>query len=152
MSPDARIRRAVREDLPAIVALLADDELGRGREGGVPDRVYSEAFERISRDPANAVYVIDQSGEVLGCGQLTVIPGLSRRAATRGLIEAVRVAARHRGRGLGRWFMEELIAIARREGCSLVQLTSDKRRRDAHRFYESLGFTASHEGFKLALE
>jgi GNAT superfamily N-acetyltransferase len=149
--PDRVLRRATAADLPAIVRLLADDELGQGREGG-EERAYAAAFAAIERDPNNMILVVDMDGAVAGCAQLTIIPGLARRAVTRGQIEAVRVAAGHRGQGLGRWFMQALIAAARERGCGLVQLTSDARRPDAHRFYESLGFTASHVGFKLALD
>jgi GNAT superfamily N-acetyltransferase len=145
------VRRATSADLPAIIALLADDALGQTREGDAGDPVYVRAFEAIERDPNNAIYVIDSAGDVIGCAQLTIIPGLSRRGLTRGQIESVRVSSRHRGEGLGRWFFEGLIALARASGCGLVQLTTDKSRPDAHRFYESLGFTATHEGFKLAL-
>jgi GNAT superfamily N-acetyltransferase len=148
---DTAVRRAVAADLPAIVGLIADDSLGRTREGGPDDAAYARAFAAIERDPNNALYVIDRAGEVIGCAQLTIIPGLARRGLTRGQIEGVRVSSGHRGQGLGRWFFERLIAIARESGCGLVQLTSDAARPDAHRFYESLGFTASHVGFKLAL-
>jgi GNAT superfamily N-acetyltransferase len=150
MSPEPRIRPATAADLPAVVRLLGDDGIGKSREGDPSDPNYARAFAAIERDPNNRIYVIDQ-GEVAGCAQLTVIPGLSRHGATRALIEAVRVSSAHRGEGLGRWFFEQLIAEAREAGCSLVQLTSDKRRTDAHRFYEALGFVASHEGYKLAL-
>ena len=151
MSPEPRIRPAARADLPAIVRLLGDDGIGKSREGEPDDPVFAAAFAAIERDPNNTIYVIDLQGEVAGCAQLTLIPGLSRHGATRALIEAVRVSSAHRGEGLGRWFFEQLIAKAREAGCSLVQLTSDKRRTDAHRFYEALGFVASHEGYKLAL-
>ena len=144
------LRQARREDLPAILALLADDELGRTREGGADARVEA-AFDAIERDPNNAIWVIDLDGAVAGCAQLTFIPGLARRGLRRAQIEAVRVASDLRGGGLGHWFFERLIDVARREGCGLVQLTSDKRRADAHRFYERLGFQASHEGYKLWL-
>ena len=149
-TPEPPLRPATAADLPAIVRLLADDELGQAREGA-DESLYAAAFAAIERDPNNTVFVIDLGGAVAGCAQLTVIPGLSRRAVTRGQIESVRVASGHRGEGLGRWFMEALIDAARARGCGLVQLTSDTRRADAHRFYESLGFTPSHVGFKLAL-
>jgi GNAT superfamily N-acetyltransferase len=152
MKPEPRIRPASRADLPAIIRLLADDGIGKSREGAPEDPAYAAAFAAIERDLNNTIYVIDRGGEVAGCAQLTLIPGLSRRGATRALIEAVRVSSRHRGEGLGRWFFEQLIAVARKAGCRLVQLTSDKRRSDAHRFYESLGFVGSHEGYKLTLE
>jgi GNAT superfamily N-acetyltransferase len=144
------MRRATAADTAAIVRLLADDDLGRSREGG-DDNAYASAFAEIERDPNNIIFVIDIAGAVAGCAQLTIIPGLSRRGARRGQIEAVRIAAGHRGAGLGRWFMGKLIEAARERGCGLVQLTSDRRRPQAHRFYESLGFTASHVGFKLTL-
>ena len=149
-TPEPRLRPATAADLPAIVRLLADDELGQTREGG-DESLYAAAFAAIERDPNNTFFVIDVAGAVAGCAQLTIIPGLSRRAVTRGQIESVRVASGHRGEGLGRWFMEALIDAARGRGCGLVQLTSDTRRPDAHRFYESLGFSPSHVGFKLAL-
>ena len=148
---EAVLRLATRADIPAILALLADDALGRTREGGA-DAPVEAAFAEIQADPNNAIYVADIAGTVVGCAQLTVIPGLSRRGLRRAQIESVRVSSRRRGEGLGRWFFEELIALARRKGCGLVQLTSDKRRTDAHRFYGSLGFVASHEGFKLTLD
>ncbi len=145
------MRPARREDLPAIMALLADDEFSVGREGGA-DAAVAAAFEEIERDPNSTVYVLERDGHVVGCAQLTVIPGLARRALKRGLIEAVRIASDRRGRGLGRDLVRDLVQEARGRGCGIVQLTSDKRRLDAHRFYASLGFAMSHEGFKLVLE
>jgi GNAT superfamily N-acetyltransferase len=149
--PERVVRAATAADIPAIMRLLAHDELGQSRESG-DEGIYMAAFAEIERDPNNMILVADVAGAVAGCAQLTVIPGLGRRAVTRGQIEAVRVASGHRGQGLGRWFMQELIETARRRGCGFVQLTSDRRRHDAHRFYESLGFTGSHLGFKLALK
>jgi ribosomal protein S18 acetylase RimI-like enzyme len=148
--PEPVLRRATAADLPAIVRLLADDELGQTREGA-DEGVYAAAFAEMARDPNNTIFVADIAGTVAACAQLTVIPGLARNAVTRGQIESVRVASGHRGRRLGRWLMQALIEAARERGCGLVQLTSDNRRPDAHRFYESLGFTASHVGFKLPL-
>lgn len=150
-SPDPILRIARREDLPAIMALLADDPFSVGREGGADDAV-AAAFAEIMRDPGSDVYVVELDGRPIGCAQLTVIPGLARRALKRGLIEAVRIASDLRGRGLGRWFVHALVERARERGCGVVQLTSDKRRLDAHRFYAGLGFAMSHEGFKLVLE
>jgi GNAT superfamily N-acetyltransferase len=149
--PEPVLRPATAADVPAIVRLLADDALGQARESA-DEAVYKAAFAAIERDPNNTLFVIDAGGAVAGCAQLTIIPGLARGAATRGQIEAVRIASGHRGGGLGRWFMVALIEAARERGCKLVQLTSDKRRGDAHRFYESLGFAASHIGFKLRLD
>lgn len=145
------LRRATAADLPAIVGLLADDELGRTREGG-DEGVYAAAFAEIEADRNTLLYVLDLAGEVAGCAQLTLIPGLSHRGATRADIEGVRVAAGRRGGGLGRWLIEALVQVARQRGCRMVQLTSNRRRTEAHRFYESLGFEPSHVGFKLMLE
>jgi GNAT superfamily N-acetyltransferase len=148
--PDPAIRRATAGDLDAVVALLADDELGRTREKP-GDPCYAEAFAAIERDPNQFLAVIEDGGEVVGCLQLSFIPGLSRRGLWRGQIESVRVAASRRGAGFGRVLFEWAIAECRRRGCGLVQLTTDKARPDALRFYETLGFVASHEGMKLAL-
>lgn len=148
-----QFRPASISDLPAILALLADDVLGRRREAlGPPlDPRYAQAFHAIDGDPNQLLAVAEQGGEVVGCLQLTFIPGLSRVGAWRGQIESVRVASRLRGSGLGRAFLEWAIETCRQRGCALVQLTTDKRRADAHRFYQSLGFVASHEGLKLDL-
>jgi GNAT superfamily N-acetyltransferase len=149
----ALFRPARAEDLPAIVALLAEDVLGATREAPGPtlDPAYSAAFEAIAADPNQLLAVAELAGEVVGTLQLSFIPGLARRGALRGQIEAVRVAARHRGAGLGEAMLGWAIAACRARGCALVQLTSDKARSDAHRFYERLGFRATHEGYKLAL-
>jgi GNAT superfamily N-acetyltransferase len=145
-------RLARRADLETIVALLADDPLGSGREdpaGGM--EAYAAAFELIERDTMNEVIVAEFDGAVAGCLQLTLIPGLTRNAMTRAQIEGVRIASSERGRGLGRKMFEWVIAESRKRGAGLVQLTTDKSRPDAHRFYEGLGFVASHEGMKLSL-
>jgi GNAT superfamily N-acetyltransferase len=146
-------RKARRADVPAMVHLLADDTLGSGREtvGEEVDAVYWRAFDDIETDPRNALVVADRGGEVVGTMQLTYIPGLSRRGSERAQIEAVRVRADQRGSGLGRQMIGWAVDQARERGCRLVQLTSDKRRATAHRFYESLGFEATHEGMKLLL-
>ncbi|MEV6282685.1 GNAT family N-acetyltransferase [Kribbella sp. NPDC051770] len=147
----AELRPATRADLPAIVTLIADDQLGSTRESLDDLTPYETAFAALEADPNQLLMVADRNGEVVGTFQLTFIPGLSRRGATRSQIEAVRVAASTRGTGLGRTMMQWAITESRRRGCSLVQLTSDKSRTDAHRFYTNLGFTMSHEGFKLTL-
>jgi GNAT superfamily N-acetyltransferase len=144
------LRQARREDVPEIVTLLADDVLGAGREGAADD-AYFAAFDQIEADPRRRLLIAEADGRVVGTLQLTTLPGLSRRGMPRGQIEAVRVAAGQRGRRLGRRMIEWAIEEARTQGCGLVQLTSDKQRPDAIRFYESLGFTASHEGLKLSL-
>lgn len=144
-------REAVRDDLPAMLALLADDVLGKARDHAVVDDAYERAFADIDADPRNQLIVADDSGEVVGCMQLTYIPGLGRHGGERSQIEAVRVRGDLRGQGIGAAMMSWAIEQARDHGCALVQLTTDRSRADAHRFYERLGFVASHEGMKLAL-
>ncbi|MDQ1037454.1 GNAT superfamily N-acetyltransferase [Streptomyces sp. V3I8] len=148
---DLEIRRAVADDVPAIVAMLADDPLGAQRESPDDLAPYLTALERLTGDPNQHLVVAVREDRVVGTLQLTVVPGLARRGATRAIIEAVRVHADERGSGLGTRFVEWAVDQARAEGCQLVQLTSDATRTDAHRFYERLGFTASHVGFKLQL-
>lgn len=146
-------RRAAAADLPAIIALLADDVLGAGREdpSDPPNPAYVAAFAAIEADPNQLLAVAEEAGRVVGCLQLSFIPGLSRLGLWRGQIESVRIAASHRGAGLGRRMFEWAIGQCRARGCGLVQLTTDKARPEARRFYESLGFVASHEGMKLSL-
>lgn len=148
---DLVIRAARADDLPAIVAMLADDPLGARRESPDDLAPYLDAFDRLAADPHQHQTVAVRGGRVVGTLQLTVIPGLSRRGATRSVIEAVRVHRDERGGGLGTQLVEWAVEESRRLGCSLVQLTSDVQRADAHRFYERLGFTPSHVGFKLPL-
>lgn len=149
---EVTIRRATADDTDAIVQLLADDPISasRGdvaREEDTP--AYAAALEGILADPGNDLVVVQRSGEIVGTLQLTLIPGMARRGSTRLLVEAVRVAAAERSAGVGaalmRWVMGE---AARELGASLVQLTSDAARTDAHRFYTRLGFADSHIGFK----
>ena len=146
-------RKATAADLPAIVEILADDDLGRNREdASLPLAAdYSRAFEAIEADRNQLLAVAVVDGAVAGTLQLTFIPGLTRKGSWRGQIEAVRVARAHRGSGLGQRLFDWAIDQCRSRGCRLVLLTSDKSRPDAHRFYERLGFEASHEGFKLSL-
>ncbi|MFF8229420.1 GNAT family N-acetyltransferase [Streptomyces caelestis] len=148
---DLEIRSATAEDVPAIVGMLADDPLGAQRESPNDLAPYLTALQRLSADPNQRLVVAVQEGRVVGTLQLTIIPGLSRRGATRSIIEGVRVHAEDRGSGLGTQLIEWAIDESRQQGCQLVQLTSDVTRTDAHRFYERLGFTASHTGFKLPL-
>lgn len=147
------IRQATLEDLPAIVRLLADDDLGRSREDPrTPlDPRYLAAFAAIERDPNQLLVVAEQGGLVVGCLQIGFLPGLSRLGMWRGQIESVRVASSERGGGIGRTLLEWAIAECRARGCGLVQLTTDKTRARARAFYEELGFEASHEGMKRAL-
>lgn len=144
-------REAVRADLPAIVALLADDVLGKARDFDVVDDEYERAFADIDSDPRNLLVVAEDDGNVVACLQVTYIPGLGRHGTERALVESIRVRSDRRGKGLGAQLMKWVIEQARRRGCGLLQLTTDKSRPDAHRFYERLGFVASHEGMKLPL-
>jgi GNAT superfamily N-acetyltransferase len=145
------IRPAVAGDVPAIVAMLADDPLGAQRESPDDLTPYLHALKRVSSDPNQHLVVAVRDGRVVGTLQLTIIPGLSRMGATRSIIEAVRIHADERGSGLGTQLIEWAIDESRRHDCQLVQLTSDATRTDAHRFYERLGFQASHVGFKRQL-
>ncbi|MGQ4484795.1 GNAT family N-acetyltransferase [Streptomyces sp. 372A] len=148
---DLDIRRATADDLAEIVALLADDPLGAQRESPDDLAPYRAALRRLAEDPNQRMMVAVREERVVGTLQLTVIPGLSRRGSTRSMIEGVRVHADERGSGLGTRLIQWAVDESRRQGCQLVQLTSDVSRTDAHRFYERLGFVASHVGFKLAL-
>jgi len=148
------LREAVAEDVPVLVQLLAADQLGSTRDGistAADLQPYLRAFVAIDADPAHLLLVAAEGTQILATMQLSFLPGLARRGALRAQIEAVRVRQDHRSRGLGAALFEWAIQEARRRGCVLVQLTTDKSRADAHRFYERLGFVASHEGLKLTL-
>ena len=146
-------RRATQDDLPAIIAMLADDPLGQSREvvSDPVDSAYVEAFARIDSDPNQLLAVAERDGTVIGTLQLSFLTHLARRGAIRAQIEAVRAARTARGEGLGEAMFRWAIDKARARGCHMVQLTTDKARPDAHRFYERLGFEASHIGYKLGL-
>lgn len=155
-------RDARREDVPVIVAMLADDFLGAEREAGTGtgtgagaagpvDDAYWTAFEQIDSSPRDRLIVAEADGKIAGTLQLTLLPGLSRHGMLRAQVEAVRVASWTRGQGIGRQLIGWAVDQARAAGCGLVQLTSDKRRADAIRFYSALGFQATHEGLKLSL-
>jgi ribosomal protein S18 acetylase RimI-like enzyme len=145
------LREAKRDEVRQIVEMLIDDHLGKGRETLDDLTPYLEAFDVIAADPSNTQYVWDENGEVVGCLQLTVIPGLSQRGMWRAQIEGVRVKGSTRGSGVGQKMMHAIMAIARERGCGQMQLTTNKVRADAHRFYETLGFEKSHEGMKRKL-
>ncbi len=145
------IRPATRDDVAAVVALLADDPLGAAREDLDDPGTYDAAYDRVVADRGQHLVVAERDGTVVGTLQLSIIPGLSRRGATRSIIEGVRIARDERGSGLGTELVTWAVDESRRLGCTLVQLTSDASRTDARRFYERLGFTASHVGFKLQL-
>ena len=149
-----KFRPATADDLHAVVKLLADDVLGATRER-LEDPLpapYTEAFKAIDGQPGNQVLVaVDEDDNVIGCLQLTLTPGLARLGMTRATIEAVRIARNHRNTGLGEQMFMFAIDEAKKAGCGLVQLTTDRARPDAHRFYEKLGFEPSHIGMKLSL-
>ncbi|MGD0061908.1 MAG: GNAT family N-acetyltransferase [Streptosporangiaceae bacterium] len=148
------LRRAEAGDVPAIVGLIAADQLGAGRDGvGTAEDLaaYLGAFEAIDRDPAHLLVVGQAGPDIVATLQLSFLPGLARRGALRAQIEAVRVDRAYRSQGLGSAIITWAISESRRRGCALVQLTSDKSRAAAHRFYERLGFAATHEGMKLTL-
>ena len=148
---DIVVRKMHKADLPRILQLLADDELGQLRETlqTMPHDDYICAFNAIDADPNQYMAVFEMNDDIIGCLQISFIPGLSRRGALRGQIESVRVAANDRGKGYGTHMMAWAIEKCREQGCALVQLTSDKTRKDAQRFYQELGFVQSHEGFKF---
>jgi GNAT superfamily N-acetyltransferase len=148
---DLEIRPVTTDDLAAVVAMLADDPLGAQRESPDDLAPYRQALQRLADDPNQHVVVALRDDRVVGTLQLTIVPGLSRRGATRSIIEGVRIHGDERGSGLGTQLIQWAVDESRRQDCQLVQLTSDVTREDAHRFYERLGFTASHVGFKLAL-
>lgn len=147
-------RRAEHGDLQAIVTLLAEDDLGASREDTslpIADP-YEKAFAAIDADPNQFLAVVTDKGIIIGTLQITIIPNISRMGALRAQIEGVRVATSHQGEGIGRQAFEWAFDYCRSRGCVLVQLTSDKSRSTAHRFYEKLGFVATHVGFKKVLK
>ncbi|MCA1662131.1 MAG: GNAT family N-acetyltransferase [Novosphingobium sp.] len=146
-------RDAALADLRAIVALLAEDTLGEKREDpSLPlDPRYAAAFAAIQADPHHRLIVAELAGRVVGCLQLSFIPGIAFMGAWRGLIEAVRVSSELRGQGIGAALIDHAVEACRAYGCKMVQLTSHKSRTDAHRLYERLGWARSHDGFKLSL-
>jgi GNAT superfamily N-acetyltransferase len=153
MNSPLNYRLAEARDLPAIVQMLADDELGKKREK--PDlplnEKYIKAFAEISQDAHNELIVVELGDEIVGTFQLTYIPSLSFQGSTRMQVESVRVAEAYRGQGLGSQFFEWIIERAKNKNCGMIQLSTNNARQDAHRFYEKLGFQATHLGMKLYL-
>ena len=139
--------------MPSIFGLLADDVLGQGRENISPPlhSDYFDAFEAIDDDPNQVFVVFESEGVIIGCLQLSFIPELSQQGAWRGQIESVRISSERRGAGLGQEMISWAIDTCRERGCQIIQLTSDKARKDAAEFYRALGFVASHEGFKQTI-
>lgn len=152
-SMDHTIRTATRADLPAVIGLLVDDVLGAGRDTLTADLdpAYEAAFTAIERDPNQKIVVMESGGRIIGCMQVSYLPGLSRRGMWRGQIESVRITRELRGQGLGRTFFLWAIEDCRQRGCGLIQLSTDASRTEAHRFYLALGFEPSHVGMKLKL-
>lgn len=148
---DIYFRKATKNDLKAIVNLLSNDPLGQGRENATDLTPYQAAFDAIEQDQNQFLIVGEHQGSVMATLQLSFIPGLSRGGAWRAQIEAVRVADIYRGQGVGKKLFQWAINVSAEKNCHLIQLTTDKTRQDAHRFYDDLGFVASHEGYKLAL-
>ena len=151
MTPSISIRRARRDDVGAIVGMLADDALGRARER-IEDPLpasYFDAFDRVDRDPNLALVVAEEQGRVVGCLQLCILPGLSSQGASRALIEDVRVASDRRSRGIGEQLVQWAIGEARARSCKLVELLTHHTRADAQRFYERIGFQRSHVGMTI---
>ena len=147
-----RFRPARRDEVPAVIAMLADDVLGQGREESDPAPYYA-AFDAMQNEGGNTLLVgVDQDDRPVATYQLTFISGLSLRASRRAQIESVRVAASHRGQGIGEAIMRDAESRARAAGCRLLQLTSNRSRDRALAFYERVGFTASHIGFKRNLD
>jgi ribosomal protein S18 acetylase RimI-like enzyme len=151
MNPAVSIRPARRDDVPVMIAMLADDHLGRARErleDPLP-AVYYEAFERVQRDPNLTLVVAESEGRVVGCLQLAILPGISSQGGIRGLLEDVRVASDCRSRGIGEQLVQWAVTEAKARGCILVELLTHQTRTDAQRFYKRLGFAASHVGMTV---
>ncbi len=154
MSEDVIFRMAVLDDLPSIVRLLADDELGSQREkyeDPLPQSYY-EAFRQIAADPNHQLIVAESDGKVIGTLDLMFLPSISYQGGLRAQVESVRVDKECRNLGIGSQMMEWTIERARQRGAHAMQLTSHLTRKDAHRFYEKLGFKGSHLGMKLDLK
>ena len=146
-------RRAEHRDLSAIVKLLTEDELGKMRESlsEVPEPCYEEAFQKITADSNHYLMVVELEDQIIGTCHLTLLPSLTFRASTRLQVEAVRIAEAFRGRGIGEWMFQKIFEYAKEKNISIIQLTTNKVRTRAKKFYERLGFTDTHEGMKMTL-
>ena len=145
------LREARRDEVRQIVEMLIDDPLGQSREDLSDLTPYLKGFDAIAADPLNTQYVWEENGELLGCLQLTFLPGIPQFGMWRAQVEGVRVKSTQRGSGVGKKMIQAVMAIARERGCAQLQLTTNKARKDAQRFYEQLGFEKSHEGMKVKL-
>lgn len=154
MNQDIRHRKATINDLPLIVTFLLEDELGKTRENkqSVLDQRYVDAFHKIDIDPNQYLMIVENNDEIIGTCHLTIMPSLTFTGQTRMQIEAVRVSEQYRGQKIGEWMMNAAINYGKSKGASIIQLTTNKKRLRAKKFYEKLGFEASHEGMKLYLE
>ncbi len=146
-------RRAKQSDLEDIISLLADDELGKQREkpSETISSNYLDAFIRIDADPNQFLMVVESRDKIVGTCHLTLMPSLTFQGGLRMNVEAVRIASSCRGQGVGEWMINQALSLARKEGCKIIQLTTNKERVDAKRFYEKLGFKSTHEGMKMYL-
>jgi len=145
------LREARRDEVRLIVEMLLDDDLGKTREDLSDLTPYLKGFDAVAADPLNTQYVWEENGDLLGCLQLTIIPGIGQKGLWRAQVEGVRVASSSRGTGIGHKMMQAVMAISRERGCAQMQLTTNKARKNAQRFYETLGFEKSHEGMKVKL-
>ncbi|MBX9743358.1 MAG: GNAT family N-acetyltransferase [Chthoniobacterales bacterium] len=143
-------RRAIESDLVEIIKLLMEDELGKTREllDQATIGLYEAAFQKIDHDPNHNLMVIEWEGEIIGTVHLTLLPSLTLRGSLRLQVEAVRVAEKMRGEGIGAWMFQQIFEYAKKENVAIIQLTTDKKRERAKKFYEGLGFEATHEGMK----
>lgn len=147
-------RKAIIADLPRLIELLLEDELGNTRESksSAVHENYIKAFHKIDSDPNQYLMVVENGDEIIGTCHLTIMPSLTFIGSTRMQIEAVRIAGKYRGQKIGSWMFDQAISYAKEHDVSIVQLTTNKKRPQAKNFYEKLGFEASHEGMKLYLE
>jgi GNAT superfamily N-acetyltransferase len=145
------LREARRDEVALIVEMLLDDELGSTREDASDLTPYLKGFDAIEADPLNTQYVWEEGGKIVGCLQLTLLPGIAQKGMWRAQIEGVRIAGSQRGTGVGGRMIRAVLEVARERGCAVLQLTTNKVRKDAQRFYEQLGFEKSHEGMKIKL-
>ncbi len=146
-------RKAQTKDLQSVISLLLEDKLGATRESkNSTDERYVSAFQKIDSDQNQYLMVVENDDEIVGTCHLTIMPSLTFKGSTRMQIEAVRVAAKYRGQKIGKWMFEQAVIYAKEKGASIIQLTTNKKRSEAKRFYETLGFEPSHEGMKLYLE
>ena len=146
-----KFREATVDDVGAIIGLYSDDALGKKREADSADKRYIKAFENLQNEPNNYIYVVEKNGQVIGTAQITFISHLNRKGQKRAQIESIHIDNEYRGQGLGKKLMAFLIEQAKEQGCTIVQLTSDKTRERAHQFYIDLGFEETHIGMKKTL-